>query len=110
LKKWIRQDHIQAGEILWQGPRVGVLIALSATKRTLKEPLRVLYLQSKPSSPIEEKPGEAYWSKDGKEFLIPLKALLDKDVVPSSELFGDKERKELANFIKELAQGFQFIS
>lgn len=106
LKKEIRQDHISAGEILWQGPRVGFLIALSTTKRTLKEPLRVIYLQSKPSSPIEEKPDETYWSKDGKDFLIPLKALLDGGVIPPSEVFGYKERKELASLIEELSQGF----
>jgi hypothetical protein len=109
LKEQIRQDHIQAGEVLWQGPRVGFLIALSATKRFLKEPLKVLYLQSRPPSPIEEKPDEAYWSKDGKEYLIPLRALLDEGVI-LSEVFVIKERKELANFINELAQGFQFIN
>jgi hypothetical protein len=99
LKKDIRQDYISAGEILWQG-QAGFLIALSATKRSLKEPVQVLYLQPKPG-----KPDESYWSKDGKEFLIPLKALLDEGVITSSD-FGDNERKELANLIKELAQGF----
>lgn len=101
----IKQDDIDAGELIWQG-RSGFLVATSPTKRSSDEAVRFIYLQSRPPCPVEDKPDEAEWKKESKRFLIPLKALLDEDVLPSSELFGDKERRELVKFIDELAQGF----
>jgi len=105
LRHVIRQDAISAGELLWQG-RSGFLVAKSPTLRSSDESVRLLYLQTKPASPAENKPDEADWSKEGKRFLVPLRALLDEAVIPISEQFGKAERQELAELLDELAQGF----
>jgi hypothetical protein len=81
-------------------------VSKSATKRSTDEDVWCLLLQGKRQCPTEGKTNEGLWRGKGKRFLIPLKALLDKNLTPSSELFGDKERKELFSFIKELSQGF----
>ncbi|MFZ5448934.1 MAG: hypothetical protein ACOZFS_09900 [Thermodesulfobacteriota bacterium] len=105
LRHEIKQDAIAGGELLWQG-KVGFLVAKSPTRRSSDEGVRLLYLQTNPASPAEDKPDEAEWRGEGKRFLIPLKALLDERVIPFSEKFGDQERHELLYFIKELAECF----
>jgi hypothetical protein len=105
LRDEIKQDFINAGEILWQG-KSGFLVATAVTTRSSDEPVRLLYLQSKPVCPVEDKPDEGEWRKEGKRFLIPIKALLGEALIPSSEHFGDKERQEVASFVDELAEGF----
>jgi hypothetical protein len=105
LRHEIKQDAIAAGELLWQG-KVGFLVAKSPTRRSSDEGVMLLYLQTKPASPREDKPDEAEWRKEGKRFLIPLKALLDERVIPSSEIYGDKERHELIDFIEDIAECF----
>jgi hypothetical protein len=105
LRQIIKQDSIDAGELVWQGTS-GFLVATSPTKRSSDEAVRFLYLQSRPTCPVEDKPDEAEWRKEGKRFLIPLKGLLDDTVIPSSETFGDPERRELIAFIDEMAEGF----
>lgn len=105
LKNRIKQDAIDAGELLWQG-RVGFLVAKNSTRRSSNESVRLLYLQTKPASPMKDKPDEAEWRGEGKRFLIPLKALLDERVIPSSEIFGEQERQILTDFIEELAKLF----
>jgi hypothetical protein len=105
LRHEIKQDVIAAGELLWQG-KVGFLVAKSTTRRSLDEGVMLLYLQTKPASPAEDRPDEAEWRKEGKRFLIPLKALLNERVIPSSEIFGDQERHILTDFIEDLAEWF----
>jgi hypothetical protein len=72
ISQKIRQRHISRGELLWQGVS-GYCVALSSCDRSELNPVSVLRLQ-----------GSKTESKFRPDFLIPLRALLDTDVLPDT--------------------------
>ncbi|WP_319581546.1 phospholipase D family protein [uncultured Pseudodesulfovibrio sp.] len=84
---------LQKGDLLWQGT-AGFCVVCEKSPRTDKK-VKVLKLQ---------KGGEEVKYIASKT--IPIKALLDKSVLPHSEHFGDEPRVVLHKFIRGLSQVF----
>lgn len=97
FKEVIKQDIIRKGELLWQGSS-GFCIATKSYKRDWPYFTKVLSLQRE-SKEIEFKP-ESY---------IPVRALIDEAVIPSTEKFNDKHKKYLRLLAKRIQNQFTAI-
>jgi len=90
----IRQNDLMKGEILWQGS-AGFCVVTEKCKRQDKANVNVLRLQGKK--------GDGDFKAS---YTIPIKSLLDPEVVPLTEVFGIEQRKVLDIFLSELSTGF----
>jgi hypothetical protein len=97
LRTHIRQAHIDAGELLWQGAG-GFCVATTRCGRSPDEKVPVLSLQ-----------GTSGWTQFRGDFAIPLRALLQTDITPMTNTFGSEQRKEIVALIEELQKGVVFV-
>jgi hypothetical protein len=96
LRTHIRQAHIDAGELLWQGAG-GFCVATTRCGRSPHEKVPVLSLQ-----------GTSGRTQFRADFAIPLRALLQTDITPMTDMFGSEQRKEIVSLIEELQKGGVF--
>ena len=94
LRDRIRDDTLNPGDLLWQG-KAGFCIVAKAASRTTDKLVKVLKLQSTQ--------GEAAFQAP---FTIPMRALLDEEVIPNSDFLGEIPRKVLLDFLDDLTAGF----
>lgn len=90
FKGLINQDIIHKGELLWQGTN-GFCIATKSYKREWVYLAKVLSLHGE-SKEIEFKP----------ESLIPVRALMDEAIIPSTEKFNGLHKKYVSSLIKRI--------
>jgi HKD family nuclease len=94
LRDQILQDHVSCGELLWQG-RSGYCVALEDCHRSQINKIQVLKLQGM-------KKESAFQS----EYLIPLRSLLDTNVLPDTDRLGPEARRAILELIEEIARPF----
>ena len=89
----IRIDELQPGEVLWQG-EAGFCVVLRRCSRSGNDRVPALKLQ-----------GSGEETRFVASATVPVRALLDKDVLPLTPDFGDRPRRVLRDFIGELSTG-----
>lgn len=94
LRHRIGDDQLNPGDLLWQG-RAGFCVVTHASSRAAGEWVKVLKLQC----------GEGESTFDASS-TIPLRALLAKEVVPYSHLFGEPPRQVIAVLLDQLKVRF----
>lgn len=94
LRDRIRDDELNPGDLLWQG-KAGFCIVVKAASRTTDKLVKVLKLQSAQGEAVFQAP-----------FTVPMRALLDEEVVPDSDFFGEAPRSVLLDFLDDLKKGF----
>lgn len=90
----IHQDQMMRGELLWQGDS-GYCVLLAASRRSQIKNVPVLRLQ-----------GQQVESNFKPKFLIPLRGLLDPEVLQITEKFGRSHRDVLSEMIVDFARPF----
>lgn len=90
----VRQPAVEAGELLWQG-RDGFAVVTRHCPRKNGHHVGVLPLQG-----AEEE------AKYVASYTIPVRALLEEDIVPVTESFGDPPRRELLDLLDTISKGF----
>ncbi len=94
LREKIREEQIERGELLWQGSS-GYCIAMTSCKRSSKENTPVLRLQ-----------GAKKESLFAPSFLIPLRCLLNSEVLPESDQLGIPQKDSIREMISEISRVF----
>lgn len=94
LRERIREDQVLRGELLWQGSS-GYCVAMTSCKRSSKENTLVLRLQ-----------GAKKESLFSPSFLIPLRCLLNSDVLPESNQLGILQKDFIRNMLSEISKAF----
>ena len=94
LRAHIRQSRLERGELLWQGT-AGFCVVTEACPRFEGQNVPVLVLQ-----------GTGTERKFKALYTIPIRTLLDQDIIPISEKFGKEPRKELTKLLKDVTLGF----
>lgn len=94
LRERISQNHISAGELLWQGIS-GYCVVLEECRRSQLENVRVIPLQGSKKE-VEFKP----------RYLIPIKSLLEEGILRETDQYGAKQRELIQGLIEELAEPF----
>jgi hypothetical protein len=90
LSRLIKQDEVVTGELLWQGSS-GLCVAVDSFKKSRDQFAMVYKLQ-----------GGSNVAKFQTRLVIPLRALLDENIIPKTKDFGSEPRTEIANLIKDL--------
>ena len=93
LRGRIRIDALQPGDVLWQG-EAGFCVVLRRCSRSGKDRIPVLKLQGKGT--------EALFLASA---TVPVRCLLDEEVIPLTPDFDDGPRRVLREFIGELSSG-----
>ena len=93
IRERIRIDELAPGDVLWQGT-VGFCVVLRRCSRSGKDNVPVLKLQGD-GVPVEFQASAT----------IPMRALLDGEVIPRTPDFGSGPRRILREFIGELSAG-----
>jgi len=94
IRDRISQDHISCGELLWQGSS-GYCVALENCHRTEGKKVLVLKLQgARKETPFQS------------GYLIPLKSLLDPNVLPAADHLSQEVTHTLLKLIKEIGRPF----
>ena len=93
IRERIRIDELRPGEVLWQGT-AGFCVVLRRCSRSGRDPVPVLKLQ-----------GDVAPAKFQAAATVPMRSLLDEDVIPGTPDFGDVPRRVLHEFIRELSMG-----
>ena len=91
LRERIRINELQPGEVLWQGT-AGFCVVLRGCSRSGKDNVPVLKLQ-----------GDGAETAFKGSFTVPVRALLEEDVIPWIPDYGDGPRRVLREFIGELS-------
>ena len=91
LRDRIAMDDLLPGDVLWQG-KAGFCVVLRGCSRSGKDNVPVLKLQ-----------GNAAESAFAASATVPVRALLDENVIPRTPDFGDGPRRVLREFIGELS-------
>ena len=91
IRERIRTDELPPGEVLWQG-KAGFCVVLRRCSRSGKDNVPVLKLQ-----------GDGTETAFQASATVPMRALLDKNVIPRTSEFGDGPRRVLQEFIRELS-------
>lgn len=94
IKDRIRSAELCPGDLLWQGD-AGFCVVRQRALRTTEVKVKVLKLQ--------DSEGEKLFDAS---FAIPMRELLNEDIVPRSETFGDEPRLVLRELIDDLSKGF----
>ena len=92
----ISMDELRPGELLWQGS-AGFCVVLHHCSRITDENAMVLKLQGDGSETLFKAP-----------YTVPIRALLEEEVVPLTHDFGDKPRQVLRDFINKLSEGINW--
>lgn len=90
LRDRIKNKEASRGEILWQGKR-GICISLKNTADSGPN-VKVLCLQ--------DPDGDTSFMK---EYLIPVRQIIDPEVLPDTEEFGEVQRKEVVRVMQRLS-------
>ena len=97
IRERINMDELRPGELLWQGT-AGFCVVLNQCSRSTDKWATVLRLQH---------------DGGGNQFLasstVPIRALLEEEVIPRTHEFGDEPRQVLREFINELAMGIYWL-
>ena len=91
LRDRIAVNDLLPGDVLWQG-KAGFCVVLRGCSRTGRDNVPVLKLQ-----------GNATESAFAASATVPVRALLDENVIPRTPDFGDEPRRVLREFIGELS-------
>jgi hypothetical protein len=94
LREKIREDQVLRGELLWQGSS-GYCVAMTSCKRSSKENTPVLRLQ-----------GAKKESLFSPSFLIPMRCLLNSDVLPESDKWGILQKNSIRDILSEISKAF----
>jgi hypothetical protein len=97
IRERISKDQVPRGELLWQGTS-GYCVTLEDCRRSQGSNVPVLQLQGAK--------GEGLFKP---AFLIPLRALLDIDVLPKTENFGTALRDTIHDMLDEISGAFRAI-
>lgn len=98
LRDKIKEDQVLRGELLWQGSS-GYCVAMTSCRRSSKENTLVLRLQ-----------GAKKESLFSPSFLIPLKCLLNSDVLPESNQLGTLQKDFIRDMLSEISKVFSPVS
>ena len=94
IRDRVAQDQISRGELLWQG-NSGYCVALEDCQRSERKNISVLKLQgSKKDVQFES------------TYLIPLRSLLDSQVLPAANHLGSEVRNAVLKLINEISGPF----
>lgn len=93
IRERIRIDELLPGEVLWQG-KAGFCVVLRQCFRSGRDYVPTLKLQ-----------GDVAPTEFQAAATIPMRGLLDEDVIPLTSDFGDAPRRVLREFIRELSIG-----
>ena len=94
FKDMINQDFIPKGELLWQGS-LGFCISTRSYDRNFPYFAKVLSIHGE-SKELEFKP----------DSLIPVRALIDESIIPTTKNFNDLHKKYLRALIKRIRDQF----
>ena len=94
LRGLIKQPSIDTGELLWQGEKNGFCVATQAGSRTQAQSLEIL-LQ-----------GRSNKVSFAGNYLIPIRGMLDENVLPLDGYLTREHRSEILSFVDELKMGF----
>ena len=95
-RKRISMDELPPGELLWQGS-AGFCVVVHHCSRITDKNTMVLKLQGDG--------GKTHFSAP---YTVPMRALLEEEVVPPTHDFGDRPRQVLREFINELSMGISW--
>lgn len=91
IRKRIHMDRLAPGELLWQG-RAGFCVVLPRSRSSRTGKVTVLKLQ-----------GDGAETEFLASSTVPMRALLNEEVVPRTQDFGDEPRRVLDKLIRELS-------
>lgn len=92
IKRRIKVDELVPGDVLWQG-KAGFCVVLRYCSRSDKQYVLALRLQ--------DKGGEKLYNPSS---VVPIRCLLDSDVLPRTKEFDKEPRKILKEFVCELSK------
>ena len=93
IREKIRIDELAPGEMLWQGTE-GFCVVLGRCPRSDRYKVPVLKLQ-----------GDFAPAKFRADKTVPVRALLEQDVIPPTRNFGEVPRRVLHEFTREFSTG-----
>lgn len=95
IRERIHIDELLPGELLWQG-KAGFCVVLRMCLRAGKDNAAVLKLQ-----------GDGAETEFLASSTVPMRALLEEEVVPRTQDFGDRPRQVLHGLIREFSTGIR---